>query len=63
MLHAKGAQTQKKRRAATELDVHYSDDPNDLGNIRDYEEFLEKLVNIYKGLKPCYARKPISPSS
>jgi DNA modification methylase len=57
MLHAKGAQTQKKRRAATELDVHYSDDPNDLGNIRDYEEFLEKLVNIYKGLKPLLCEK------
>ncbi|HEX2998442.1 MAG TPA: DNA methyltransferase, partial [Anaerolineales bacterium] len=31
MLHAKGAETQKKRRASTDLDVHYSDDPNDLG--------------------------------
>jgi DNA modification methylase len=57
MLHARGAQTQKKRRASTELDVHYSDDPNDLGNIRDYEEFLEKLVNIYKGLKPLLCEK------
>lgn len=52
MLHAKGAETQKKRRGSEELDVHYSDDPNDLGNIRDYEEFLAKLVNIYMGLKP-----------
>jgi DNA modification methylase len=51
MLHAKGAETQKKRRAAEELDVHYSDDPNDLGNIRDYEEFLERLVGMYQGLK------------
>ena len=57
MLHAKGAETQKKRRADAELDVHYSDDPNDLGNIRDYEEFLEKLVNIYKGLKPLLWEK------
>ena len=57
MLHAKGAQTQKKRRAAAELDVHYSDDPRDLGNIRDYEEFLEKLVNIYKGLKSLLCDK------
>jgi DNA modification methylase len=57
MLHAKGAQTQKKRRASAELDVHYSDDPNDLGNISDYEEFLEKLVNIYKGLKPLLLEK------
>jgi DNA modification methylase len=57
MLHAKGAETQKKRRESTELDVHYSDDPNDLGNIRDYEEFLEKLVHIYKGLKPLLCEK------
>ena len=57
MLHAKGAETQKKRRASAELDVHYSDDPNDLGNIRDYEQFLEKLVNIYKGLKPLLCEK------
>ncbi|HEY3476032.1 MAG TPA: DNA methyltransferase [Anaerolineales bacterium] len=57
MLHAKGAETQKKRRTSDELDVHYSDDPNDLGNIRDYEEFLEKLVNIYVGLKPLLCEK------
>ena len=57
MLRAKGAETQKKRRASAELDVHYSDDPNDLGNIRDYEEFLEKLVNIYRGLKSLLCEK------
>ena len=57
MLHARGAQTQKKRRLSENLDVHYSDDPNDLGNIRDYEEFLEKLVSIYKGLKPLLCEK------
>ncbi|MGB3700393.1 MAG: hypothetical protein WA997_03905, partial [Anaerolineales bacterium] len=52
MLHAKGAQTQKKRRATAELDLHYSDNPEDLGNIHDYEQFLEKLVNIYTAIKP-----------
>ncbi|HET6823192.1 MAG TPA: DNA methyltransferase [Anaerolineales bacterium] len=57
MLRARGAETQKKRRESTELDVHYSDDPNDLGNIHDYEEFLEKLVNIYEGLKPLLCDK------
>ncbi|HEY3473600.1 MAG TPA: DNA methyltransferase [Anaerolineales bacterium] len=51
MLRARGAQTQKKRRASAELDVHYSDDPNDLGNVRDYDEFVEKVVSIYKELK------------
>jgi len=52
MLHARGAETQKKRRAAPELDVFYSDDPNDLGNVHNYEEFLARLVAIYAGLKP-----------
>ncbi len=57
MLHARGAQTQKKRRSTPELDVFYSDDPNDLGNIHDYEEFLAKLVAIYAGLKPVLREK------
>ena len=52
MLHARGAETQKKRRSADELDVFYSDNPNDVGNLHDYEEFLEKLVKIYAGLQP-----------
>jgi len=57
MLHAKGAGTQKKRRSSAELDVFYSNDPNDLGNIHDYEEFLAKLVAIYSGLKPLLREK------
>ena len=57
MLRAKGAETQKKRRSTVELDVHYSEDPNDLGNIEDYEAFLKKLVGIYEGLKPLLREK------
>ncbi len=57
MLHAKGAKTQKKRRTSADLDVFYSDDPNDLGNLHDYEEFLSKLVAIYTGLKPLLREK------
>ena len=52
MLRARGAETQKERRRAADLDVFYSDDPHDLGNIADYGEFLERLVSIYAGLKP-----------
>jgi DNA modification methylase len=52
MLHARGAATQKQRRSSAELDVLYSDDPRDLGNLHDYEQFLGKLVTIYAGLKP-----------
>jgi DNA modification methylase len=57
MLHAKGAENQKKRRESSALDVVYSDDPNDLGNVRDYEEFLARLVTIYTGLKPLLREK------
>jgi DNA modification methylase len=58
MLHARGAENQKKRRDSSgELDVVYSDDPEDLGNVREYEAFLEKLVGIYVGLKPLLSPK------
>lgn len=53
MLHARGATTQKKRRASSDLDVTYSSDPRDLGNVHDYEAFLERLVSIYARLKPA----------
>jgi DNA modification methylase len=57
MLHAKGADSQKKRRDTDELDVVYSDLPNDLGNMHEYDEFVEKLVGIYKGLKSLLREK------
>ena len=52
MLHARGAATQKARRSVQELDVIYSNDPNDLGNILDYEEFIERLAHIYITMQP-----------
>ena len=52
MLHARGAETQRKRRAAPDMDVVYSDDPADLGNISDYNEFIDRLVAVYVGLQP-----------
>ena len=52
MLHARGAETQRQRRAAPDVDVFYSTDPNDLGNVPDYEQFLERLSGIYASLKP-----------
>ena len=52
MLHAQGAQTQMARRSAPELDVQYSNNPDDLGNIHDYSEFLNRLADIYQRLQP-----------
>lgn len=52
MLRARGGETQQTRRMASDLDVTYSENPADLGNIDDYDEFLDKLVGIYTTLKP-----------
>jgi DNA modification methylase len=52
MLRARGGQTQKSRRSSPELDVFYSDNPDDLGNLTDYNQFLERLAAIYIGLQP-----------
>ena len=52
MLHAPGAKTQQQRRTDQTLDVFYSDDPQDLGNLSDYNEFLRRLTAIYAGLQP-----------
>lgn len=52
MLRARGAETQKKRRTTQSLDVFYSDDPHDLGNIESYDEFVTRLTAIYAALKP-----------
>ena len=52
MLRARGAETQRHRRSAGDLDVHYSDDPADLGNIAEYERFLTSLTSIYRDLAP-----------
>jgi len=52
MLRASGAATQKERRQDQSLDVYYSDQPNDLGNISDYDQFVDRLVTIYRDLKP-----------
>jgi DNA modification methylase len=52
MLHARGAESQRRRRSVPELDVTYSEDPADLGNVSDYHEFLSRLVPIYAALRP-----------
>ena len=51
MLHARGAETQKERRDDESLDVTYSKNPSDLGNIDDYDEFLDRLTAIYEGMQ------------
>jgi hypothetical protein len=49
MLRMKGAETQQKRQQAGLLQF-YSDEAADVGNISDYENFLESLIKIYRDL-------------
>jgi len=42
----------KKKRDQKKLDVMYSQNSLDLGNVHDYDEFIEKLFLIFKKLKP-----------
>lgn len=49
MLHRKGFETQQLRRQSG-LPLAYSNDPADLGNIPDYDRFLDELCAIYERL-------------
>jgi len=50
MLSNKGSENQKKRRDQN-LKLTYSEDnPDDLGNIHDYDQFVDALVDIYNTL-------------
>ena len=42
---AKQDQKVKKNRVANNLDTKYSEDNRDLGNVEDYQQFLDILVN------------------
>jgi len=47
MLRRQGFETQAERRASEQLDVTYSEDERDLGNIDDYDRFLDELIAVY----------------
>jgi len=49
MLNMKGAENQAKR-IKSGLQTNYSDSEDDLGNINDYNLFVEKLADLYKQL-------------
>ncbi len=49
MLRRKGFETQKEREEKG-LDVHYSDDANDFGNIDDYEQFVDGVCEVYRAV-------------
>jgi len=39
--------SESHKREASGLEVYYSDHPNDLGNIEDYDEYIEALYRVY----------------
>ena len=47
-----GVESKQKVRGKQGLDTHYSDLPADLGNIHDYDEFVERLGQVFDGLLP-----------
>lgn len=55
MLNKKGLVT--KDREEEGLDLKYSDDSNDLGNVSNYEEFVQRLVGIFVNIKPKIKNK------
>jgi len=45
-----GVESTHKQRSKSGLDTHYSDDPRDLGNVDDYDEFIDALGDVFDGL-------------
>ena len=48
-----GVFSKHKQRAARGLDTAYSASRNDLGNIRDYDDFIAALARVFAGVKKC----------
>lgn len=49
MLNMKGAEYQARRKEKG-LQLNYSDDENDLGNVEDYDLFVDTLVEVYRSM-------------
>lgn len=55
MLHTSrgGVKSKHKQRAEQKLDTHYSDSSTDLGNISDYDQFVEAVGSIFDQVYSC----------
>ena len=47
-----GVTSSSKKRGIEGLDTHYSEDEKDVGNTKDYLEFIESLASIFASIKP-----------
>jgi DNA modification methylase len=50
-----GVESKHKLRAKRKLDTHYSDLPADLGNITDYDDFIEAVGKVFDRVHRCLA--------
>jgi len=50
-----GVESKHKLRAKQRLDTHYSDLPQDLGNITDYPQFIEAVGEVFDRVHRCLA--------
>lgn len=48
-----GVFSKHKQRASAGLDTRYSDDAADLGNVRDYDDFVEGLGRVFDRVRRC----------
>jgi len=48
-----GVESTHKRRAKNNLDTQYSESDDDLGNVADYDEFIEQLGRVFDGCAQC----------
>ncbi len=52
-----GNQSVHKMREEEGLNQYYSDSDSDLGNIEDYDEYIESVCSILRGLKPLLTER------
>ncbi len=52
-----GNQSVHKMREEEGLNQYYSDSESDLGNIEDYDEYIESVCSILRGLKPLLTER------
>jgi hypothetical protein len=51
-----GVVSAQKKRAQAGLDTHYSEHRSDLGNVRDYEQFIEAVGRVFDVCAPLLKR-------
>jgi len=52
-----GVKSTHKERAEQGLDTHYSDSDLDLGNVADYDQFVEAIGGVFDGLHPLLRQR------